>query len=80
MRGNWNSTKLDFWEIEVRDSQEVQVPGAARNMDVVVRSGPAPLVSRRMKAIHERHNTKTEGSWIYAKAKEHLSVSSFVLV
>ena len=62
MRGNWNSTKLDFWEIEVRDSQEVQVPGAARNMDVVVRSGPAPLVSRRMKAIHERHNTKTEGS------------------
>lgn len=50
-------------------------------MDVVVRSGPAPLVSRRMKAMHERHNTKTGGSWTYAKAKEHLlSVSAFVLV
>lgn len=50
-------------------------------MDVVVRSGPAPLVSRRMKAMHERRNTKKEGSLIYAKAKEHLlSASSFVLV
>lgn len=58
-------------------NQWVQVPGTARNMDMV--SGVAnQLVSKKMKATYKRQNRKVEGSWIYAKEKERLPLASLL--